>query len=88
MKKYLYYSPRGFANENLYIAYDPKNPQEAAWAQRLLAKAGTGADCREVTRKMAERAMAANRRKGGTYENPAGAKHFTPIRELFDWPNT
>lgn len=83
MKKYLYYSPRGFANECTYVAYDPKNPQEAAWAQELLARAGNGADCREITRKMAERAMARNRKEGGTYEHPVGAKHFTPIRELF-----
>ena len=83
--RYIYSSPRGFANETAVYSYDPHNAAEAAAVADML-DAGTGW-ARRITRREAYHITAANRREGGTLQNPVGAKHVQRLADAMrEWP--
>jgi hypothetical protein len=77
--KYIYHSPRGFSNEISIYSYDPNNAVEASEVERMLnSERGW---CKSITRKEAERICAKNRKEGGSYENPTGAKEIIRLAD-------
>lgn len=79
MLHYIIRSPRGFANETSIYSYDPSNADEAKAVDEMLASETGWA--KRITRKEAESITAANRREGGSPQNPVGAKHIDTMAE-------
>jgi hypothetical protein len=88
VKKYLYVSWRGFANENVYYSVEMKDQKQVELAEKELEKAGSNPNyvARWITRKEAEAQTTYNRAAYRTRQantcNPAGAMEITPITEL------